>query len=92
MPTACDGDDGGGAVWEGAGFSADDDAAVLCEAVFDPVVEGVDPGDFGLGPDNNTLHTEPRAARVFLLASRSPRPGERCRYPAQSNGAFERTT
>ena len=27
--------------------------------------------------DNNTLHTEPRAARVFLLASLSPRPGER---------------
>ena len=32
--------------------------------------------------DNNTLHTEPRAARVFLLACLSPRPGERCRYPA----------
>jgi hypothetical protein len=31
--------------------------------------------------DNNALHTEPRAARFFLLASRSPRPGERCRYP-----------
>ena len=30
--------------------------------------------------DNNTLHTEPRAARLFLLASLSPRPGERCRY------------
>ena len=35
--------------------------------------------------DNNTLHTEPRAARVFLLASLSPRPGERCRYPTQSD-------
>ena len=33
-------------------------------------------------PDNNTLHTEPRAARLFLLASLSPRPGERCRYHA----------
>ena len=33
--------------------------------------------------DNNTLHTEPRAARLFLLARCSPRPGERCRYPAQ---------
>ena len=32
--------------------------------------------------DNNTLHTEPREARVFLLASLSPRPGERCRYHA----------
>ena len=32
--------------------------------------------------DNNTMHTEPRAARVFLLACRSPRPGERCRYHA----------
>ena len=31
---------------------------------------------------NNTLHTEPRAARHFLLASLSPRPGERCRYHA----------
>ena len=30
--------------------------------------------------DNNTLHTEPRAARLFLLASLSPRPGERWRY------------
>ena len=29
------------------------------------------------------MHTEPRAARIFLLASRSPRPGDRCRYPAQ---------
>ena len=35
--------------------------------------------------DNNALHTEPRAARLFLLASLSPRPGERCRYPAQWN-------
>ena len=26
------------------------------------------------------MHTEPRAARFFLLASRSPRPGDRCRY------------
>ena len=34
---------------------------------------------------NNTMHTEPRAARVFLLASRSPRPGDRCRYPALLN-------
>ena len=25
-------------------------------------------------PDNNKLHTEPRAARLFLLASLSPRP------------------
>ena len=33
---------------------------------------------------NNTLHTEPRAARLFLLGSRSPRPGERCRYPAKT--------
>ena len=32
--------------------------------------------------DNNTLHTEPRAARLFLLACLSPRPGERCRYAA----------
>ena len=30
------------------------------------------------------MHTEPRAARLFLLASRSPRPGDRCRYHAQS--------
>ena len=37
--------------------------------------------------DNNALHTEPRAARLFLLASPSPRPGERCRYPAP---AYER--
>ena len=29
------------------------------------------------------MHTEPRAARLFLLASRSPRPGDRCRYPAK---------
>ena len=29
------------------------------------------------------MHTEPRAARVFQLASLSPRPGERCRYPAK---------
>ena len=29
------------------------------------------------------MHTEPRAARFFLLASRSPRPGDRCRYPAK---------
>ena len=28
-------------------------------------------------PDNNTMHTEPRAARLFLLARLSPRPGER---------------
>ena len=28
------------------------------------------------------MHTEPRAARLFLLASRSPRPGDRCRYHA----------
>ena len=35
-----------------------------------------------LAHDNNALHTEPRAARGFLLASRSPRPGERCRYTA----------
>ena len=35
-------------------------------------------------PDNNTLHTEPRAARLFLLACLSPRPGERCRYPAKT--------
>ena len=34
--------------------------------------------------DNNTLHTESRAARLFLLARLSPRPGERCRYPTQS--------
>ena len=27
------------------------------------------------------MHTEPRAARLFLLASLSPRPGDRCRYP-----------
>ena len=33
--------------------------------------------------DNNTLHTEPRAARLFLLARYSPRPGERCRYSAK---------
>ena len=33
--------------------------------------------------DNNTMHTEPRVARLFLLASRSPRPGERGRYPTQ---------
>ena len=33
--------------------------------------------------DNNTLHTEPRAARLFLLVRFSPRPGERCRYPAK---------
>ena len=41
---------------------------------------GNDAGPDNLAPDNNALHTEPRAARVFLLASRSPRPGERCRY------------
>ena len=29
---------------------------------------------------NKPLHTEPRAARLFLLASRSLRPGEQCRY------------
>ena len=34
-------------------------------------------------PNNNTLHTEPRAASFFLLACLSPRPGERCRYRAQ---------
>lgn len=28
------------------------------------------------------MHKEPRATRVFLLASRSPRLGDRCRYPA----------
>ena len=28
------------------------------------------------------MHTEPRAARAFLLASQSPRPGDRCRYHA----------
>ena len=27
--------------------------------------------------DNNTMHTEPWAARLFLLASLSPRPGDR---------------
>ena len=26
------------------------------------------------------MHTEPRAARLFLLARLSPRPGDRCRY------------
>ena len=31
------------------------------------------------------MHTEPRAARVFLLASLSPRPGDRCRYHARTN-------
>ena len=30
--------------------------------------------------DNNTMHTEPQVAWLFLLASRSPRPGDRCRY------------
>ena len=30
--------------------------------------------------DNNTMHTEPRVARLFLLARLSPRPGDRCRY------------
>ena len=35
-----------------------------------------------LAHDNNALHTEPRVARVFLLACLSPRPGERCRYAA----------
>ena len=39
----------------------------------------------GLSRDNNTLHTEPRAARLFLLACLSPRPGERCRYHARAN-------
>ena len=33
--------------------------------------------------DNNTLHTEPQAARVFLLTCFSPRPGERWRYPSE---------
>ena len=31
------------------------------------------------------MHTEPRAARLFLLASRSPRPGERGRYAPLMN-------
>ena len=39
--------------------------------------------------DNNALHTEPRAARVYLLASRSPRPGERCRYQANTFRAIQ---
>ena len=30
------------------------------------------------------MHTEPRAARVFLLARLSPRPGDRCRYTASN--------
>ena len=30
------------------------------------------------------MHTEPRAARLFLLARPSPRPGNRCRYPAMA--------
>ena len=30
------------------------------------------------------MHTEPRAARLSLLASRSPRPGDRCRYPPRA--------
>ena len=29
------------------------------------------------------MHTEPRAARLFLLACLSPRPGDRGRYPAK---------
>lgn len=33
---------------------------------------------------NNTLHTEPRAARVFPLPNRFPRPGERGRYVAKA--------
>ena len=37
--------------------------------------------------DNNALHTEPRAARVFLLACLSPRPGERCRYHSRCVGS-----
>ena len=37
--------------------------------------------------DNNTLHTEPRAARLFLLASLSPRPGERWRYRSRCLGS-----
>ena len=32
--------------------------------------------------DNNTMHTELRVARLFPLARLSPRPGDRCRYPA----------
>ena len=43
-------------------------------------------------PNNNTLHTEPRAARLFLLARLSPRPGERCRYPARASVATVPTT
>ena len=39
--------------------------------------------------DNNTLHTEPRAARFFLLASLSPRPGDRCRYPTKMKTTFK---
>ena len=34
------------------------------------------------------MHTEPRAARLSLLASRSPRPGDRCRYHAQGGANF----
>ena len=35
------------------------------------------------------MHTEPRAARLFLLASRSPRPGDRWRYPtSRSWGSY----
>ena len=30
------------------------------------------------------MHTEPRAARLFLLARLSPRPGDRCRYTADT--------
>ena len=37
------------------------------------------------------MHTEPRAARLFLLASRSPRPGDRCRYLAQDD-SFDTST
>ena len=38
----------------------------------------------------NALHTEPRAARLYLLACRSPRPGERCRYPTTLQVALPR--
>ena len=34
-------------------------------------------------PMSGVLHTEPRAARLFLLASLSPRPCERRRYPTE---------
>ena len=48
------------------------------------VLNGRSAGRLPKPPDNNTLHTEPRAARLFLLARLSPRPGERCRYPAKT--------